>query len=138
MDASVHREQKAVSRAQRARGDIVVLCAEEEIRDVIHYWLSGQPDKVIVAADGREACKALKQGARWLITDRVLPPWPGLDSFITLRSEYPQLRIAFVESGNLHDGILARVTGASVVLPRPLTRQAVTQAVGNALTPPSV
>jgi len=82
-----------------------------------------------VAADGYHAAKELENGCRWLITDRVLPPWPGLDTFITLRSRHPDLRIAFVESGNVHDGILARVTGASVLLPRPLTRQAVNEAL---------
>lgn len=131
MDAKVSKKRIP----QDSRADIIVLCAEEEVRDVIAYWLSGQPVNVIVAADGHEAFKALKKGARWLITDRVLPPWPGLDSFITLRSDYPDLGIVFVESGNLNDGILARVTGASVLLPRPLTRQAVNRAISGALTP---
>ena len=109
-------------------GEIVILCADEEVRDVIAYWLSAKPGKAVVADDGYHAAKALQNGGRWLVTDRVLPPWPGLDTFLTLRDRHPQLRIAFVESGNIHDGILARVTGASLLLPRPLTRQAVCSA----------
>lgn len=118
--------------AQHAFGDIVVLCAEEAVRDVIAYWLSSHPGRAIVAADGYDAAKVLANGCRWLITDRVLPPWPGLDTFPTLRGRHPNLRIAFVESGNVHDGILARVTGANVLLPRPLTRQAMREALARA------
>jgi DNA-binding response OmpR family regulator len=111
------------------RADIVILCAEEAVRDVIAYWLSSQPAKAVVAEDGYHATKLIENGGRWLITDRVLPPWPGLDTFLNLRGCHEKLRIAFVESGNLHDGILARVTGASVLLPRPLSRQSVQAAL---------
>lgn len=122
------RNQRA---SRHNAGAIVVLCAEEEVRDVIAYWLSTEPANTLVAEDGYQAAKALDDGCRWLVTDRVLPPWPGLDTFLTLRSQHPDLRIAFVENDNVHDGILARVTGASVLLPRPLTRRAVSEALAN-------
>ncbi len=111
------------------KADIAILCAEEAVRDVIAYWLSSLPAKTVVAEDGYHATKLIENGCRWLITDRVLPPWPGLDTFLNLRGSHKNLRIAFVESGNLHDGILARVTGASVLLPRPLSRQSVQAAL---------
>ncbi len=117
--------------AHHNAGAIVVLCADEEVRDVIAYWLSSEPAKTLIAEDGYQAAKALNNGCRWLVTDRVLPPWPGLDTFLTLRSQHPDLRIAFVESGNVHDGILAKVTGASVLLPRPLTRRTISEALAN-------
>jgi DNA-binding NtrC family response regulator len=112
-------------------GAIVVLCAEEEVRDVIAYWLASAPARTLIAENGYQAAKALNDGCRWLVTDRVLPPWPGLDTFLTLRSQHPDLRIAFVENGNVHDGILAKVTGASVLLPRPLTRRAISEALAD-------
>ena len=71
----------------------------------------------------------LQNGCQWLVTDRVLPPWPGLDNFLSLRTTHPKLRIAFIENGNLDDRILARVTGASVLLPRPLSRKTVRDAL---------
>jgi len=129
MNASTTRTLNGPPAANHDAGDIVILCAEEEVRDVIAYWLSSQPGKTVVAEDGYAAAKILQNGCRWLVTDRVLPPWPGLDTFLTLRSRHPHLRIAYVENGNIHDGILARVTGASVLLPRPLTRQAVSAAL---------
>lgn len=131
MDATNTRDLNSAPGAKTGAGGIVILCAEEEIRDVIAYWLSSQPGKAVVAEDGYTAAKVL-DGCRWLVTDRVLPPWPGLDTFLTLRGRHPQLRIAYVENGNLHDGILARVTGASVLLRRPLTRQAVSEALAPA------
>jgi DNA-binding response OmpR family regulator len=112
-----------------ALGTILILCAEEEVRDVMAYWLGGSAAHTVVAEDGYHAAKVLENGCNWLVTDRVLPPWPGLDSLPSLRSRHSQLRIAFVESGNIHDGILARVTGAHVLLQRPLTRHGVTEAL---------
>lgn len=107
---------------------VVIVCAEQEVRDVLAYWLSLNRTEAIVAADGYAAAKALRAGCRWLITDRVLPPWPGLDQFLSLRSKYPTLRIIFIENSNVHDTILARVTGANVTLSRPLTRGALMEA----------
>jgi CheY-like chemotaxis protein len=125
MDMPSHRVIDDARRAEPTAGDVVVLCTEEEVRDVIGYWLSSLPARTVVAKDGYHAAKVMQGGCRLLITDRVLPPWPGLDTFLMLRARHPQLRIAFVESGNPHDDILARVTGASLVLKRPLTRQAI-------------
>lgn len=110
-------------------GEILILCADEEVRDVLTYWLTGSGARVVVAEDGYQATKHLQNGCRWFVTDRALPPWPGLDSVISLRSRYPKLGIAFVESDNIHDGILAKVSGANVLLQRPLTRQGVNEAL---------
>ncbi len=117
--------------ANHNAADIVILCADEEVRDLIAYWLSDDSEETLVAEDGYRAAKALQNGCRWLVTDRVLPPWPGLDTFLTLRSQHPDLRIAFIENGDIHAGILAKVTGASVLLPRPLSRRAVRAALAN-------
>ena len=108
----------------------MIVCAEEEVRDVVAHWLTMNGMNAVVAADGYQAAQALRRGSRWLVTDRVLPPWPGLDPFLDLRSRYPNLNIIFVEGSNIHDTILARVTGAGATLSRPLTRQAVLEAVG--------
>lgn len=122
--------RKSAARQEGSTGDVVVLCAEEEVRDAIAYWLAAQPARTFVADDGYHAARILNDGpCRWLVTDRVLPPWPGLGGFLDIRDDHPALRIAFVENGNMHDGILARVTGASALLKRPLTRQSVIDAL---------
>lgn len=109
---------------------VVILCAEEATRDAIAYWLSSAPTRAIIAADGYEASRALKDNpCHLLITDRVLPPWPGLETFMSMRLTYPRLQIAFLDDGSPDARSLARVTGAHVVLPKPLTRPAVLAAL---------
>src|SRR6266536_5941998 len=110
---------------------VLILCAEEALRDVVTYWFMSLPVRTIVAADGYEANRALKHMASGLIvTDRVLPPWPGLDTFRGIRFANPRLRIAFIDDGSPDAAILARLAGATVVLQRPLTRQKVVEALG--------
>jgi DNA-binding response OmpR family regulator len=121
--------------AKESSAEVVIVCAEEDVRDVVAHWLAMSGKKVLIAADGYEAAATLRQGCRWLITDRVLPPWPGLDQFLALRGRYPTLGIVFIENSNIHDTILARVTGANVTLSRPLTRRAVIEAFGIADAP---
>jgi DNA-binding response OmpR family regulator len=108
----------------------VVLCADEHVRDVVAHWLEGSASLVHVAGDGSDADRALRDPTvRLLVTDRLLPPWPGLSTFMQLRTANPGLRIAFVDSGSLDDRILARITGASDVLLQPLRRQDVVDAL---------
>ena len=114
--------------ARNAAGAIVILCAEEAERDVIAYWL-GAPGRAVVATDGYHAARLIDEGGHWLVTDRVLPPWPGLGTFLALRGRHPRLRIAFIENGDRDERILARVAGADVVLAKPLTRNAVNAAL---------
>jgi DNA-binding response OmpR family regulator len=110
---------------------VVILCAEEELRDVITYWFTSLSIGTYPTTDGYEANRVLKTTvAGLLVTDRVLPPWPGLDTFRQLRSANPRLRIAFVDDGSRNGVILARVTGATVVLTRPLSRRQVIEALG--------
>lgn len=110
-----------------------MLCAEEAVRDVIAYWLSSASSHVDVAKDGYDASRLLdRKPCALLVTDRVLPPWPGLATFMELSELHPQLKIAFVDDGTPDSQSLARVTGADVILPRPLTRRTVVAAMPRA------
>ncbi|MFD2181225.1 response regulator [Rhodoplanes azumiensis] len=114
-------------------GGIVILCTDEGTRDVLAFWFESAGHRVTVARDGHQASRALRDGrGRLLVTDRVLPPWPGLDTFLALRARDPGLGIAVVETGDLDERILARVTGATALLRKPLSRTAVL-----ALVPPA-
>jgi CheY-like chemotaxis protein len=114
-------------------GEVVILCGEEEIRDVLAYWFQSLPVPTFVADDGYHANRILNErNCRLLITDRVLPPWPGLDTIRALRDHNPQMRVAFVENGNIHDRILAGIVGATDYFPRPLSRQTVVNALTRA------
>jgi len=76
---------------------VVVLCAEEELRDVITYWFTSLSIHTVATTDGYHANRILKTTTvGLLVTDRILPPWPGLDTFRQLRAANPRLRVAFV------------------------------------------
>lgn len=110
---------------------VVVLCTEEELRDVITYWFTSLSIHTVATTDGYEANRILKTTTvGLLVTDRILPPWPGLDTFRQLQVANPRLRIAFVDDGSRAGVILARITGATVVLTRPLARRQVIEALG--------
>jgi len=114
-------------------GGVVILCAGEAVRASIAYWSGLIPVPSVVAEDGYHANRALRGGG-WalLVTDRVLPPWPGLDTFMQLRERHPRLRIAFVEGARRDDVSLARAFGATDIFARPLRRQSLIEAIAAA------
>ena len=75
---------------------VIVLSSEETLRDAVAYWFKTLSIPTIATADGYEANRALKDvGAGLLITDRLLPPWPGLGTFRELQAANPALRVAW-------------------------------------------
>jgi DNA-binding response OmpR family regulator len=110
----------------------VVLCVDEADRDVISYWLAQAEIDTAVAASGYDAESLITPGVtRLLITDRVLPPWPGLPTFRQLKIANSTLRVAVIEDGIPDNRIIANITGADVLLPRPLKRSAVLEAANS-------
>jgi DNA-binding response OmpR family regulator len=108
---------------------VLVLCADRTARDALAYWLRSSNVPTEVALTGYEASARLRAGAiRLLVTDRLLPPWPGLDSFVRLKRRLADLRIAFIDDGLPDTQVLARAAGADVILPRPLRRASVLRA----------
>lgn len=115
----------------QAPPSVVVLCAEQEVRDVIAYWFTSLSVPTFATTDGYVAGTALKvPEARLLVTDRVLPPWPGLGTFREIQSANTHVTVAFVDDGSRDGALLARLTGANVVLRRPLDRRQVVGALG--------
>jgi DNA-binding response OmpR family regulator len=114
---------------ETAAADVLILCADQTARDALAYWLRSSNVATEVAADGYEASERLRSGAvRLLVTDRLLPPWPGLDAFVRLKRRLANLRIAFIDDGVPDTQALARAAGADVILPRPLRRASVLRA----------
>jgi CheY-like chemotaxis protein len=109
--------------------DVLILCADQTARYALAYWLRSSNVATEVAVDGYEASEWLRSGAfRLLVTDRVLPPWPGLDAFVRLKQRLTNLRIAFIDDGMPDTQALARAAGADVILRRPLRRASVLRA----------
>ncbi|KAB2913250.1 MAG: response regulator [Hyphomicrobiaceae bacterium] len=120
---------RTIREPEDAPADVLILCADETARDALAYWLRSSNVATEVAADGYEASERLRSGAfRLLFTDRLLPPWPGLDAFVRLKQRLTNLRIAFIDDGVPDTQALARAAGADVILPRPLRRASVLRA----------
>jgi DNA-binding response OmpR family regulator len=101
---------------------VVVLCADKDVRDVVSRCCIWAGVQAFTTFDGYEANIVLKNyPIRLLIVDRFLPPWPGLDTLPQLRSANSRLRIAFVDDGGRDAAVLARVSGAHLVLSKPIS-----------------
>jgi DNA-binding NtrC family response regulator len=126
------RAEQRIQTQPKVGGEVIILCGEEEVRDVLAYWFMSLTP-TIVAEDGHRANRILQQrSCSLLITDRVLPPWPGLDTLRMLRDANPRLRIVFVDNGNIHDRALAGIVGATDYLARPLDRRAAVEVLQRA------
>ncbi|HRD76038.1 MAG TPA: hypothetical protein PK264_08865 [Hyphomicrobiaceae bacterium] len=67
-----------------------------------------------------------------LITDRLLPPWPGLDTIFGLKQSISGLTIAYLSDGAPDNRRLGLQAGADLILPNPLRRAHVLEAVAHA------
>lgn len=108
---------------------VVVLCADADQRETLAYWLGAAGTATGVALTGYDARAMLaRDKARLLVTDRVLPPWPGLDTIVSLKQAYPLLKVAFIDDGLPDTPALVRSAGVDIILPRPLRRATVLDA----------
>jgi DNA-binding response OmpR family regulator len=98
---------------------------------MLAYWLDLGGIPTGVALTGYDARAMLTRGAtRLLVTDRVLPPWPGLDTLVSLKQTFSGLKVAFIDDGLPDTRTLVRSAGADIILPRPLRRATVLDAFG--------
>ena len=117
--------------AHRRISDVVVLCSDQETREVVRFWLGDAGIPVELAANGPDAAALLaKKEHRGLIVDRFLPPWPGLDSIGALKRRHPALRVIVIGEGGSDTARLARTVGADILLERPLSRAGIMRALG--------
>jgi DNA-binding response OmpR family regulator len=123
--------QRKRSMLASSQPEVVMLCVEREPRETIAHWLSVLKIAMVAASDGYHANALLKvHPVRLLIVDRLLPPWPGLDTPRQLIEAKPDLRLAFIDDGSRNAAALARACGVHSMLNRPLTRNQVVAALG--------
>ena len=97
---------------------IIVLVANQDLRDTASYWSEALGFAVDAARNGTHAAKLLQEGPyQALVTDRFVPPWPGLESIPKLKRRYPGMRlIILLKRGPIGTASMLRVAGADAVI----------------------
>lgn len=100
-----------------------MLCTEDGVGEQVAYWLTSAGVPTSIARSGYEArTRVLAGTVRLLVTDRVLPPWPGLDTIVSLKRSIAALTVACLGDGVPDNHSLALSAGADIILPCPLRR----------------
>ena len=111
--------------------NVVVLCLDEHYPTTLAHWLRSAGVRVEIVESGRQAKQLLHTGERWvLVTDRVLPPWPGLSRLASLKRSHKLLRIVAIDRGDADSRYVALAAGADAVVSPPLRRNVAMRAIG--------
>ena len=111
--------------------EVVILCRNEEVREMVVYWIANSGVMASVAKDGHDAERILRNGCvRLLITDRMLPPWPGLGTFRDIKHRHQGLRVAVIEDSSREARVLGQRVGADMILETPLRHADVLSLMG--------
>jgi two-component system OmpR family response regulator len=116
-------------------GHVLVVDDEPEMRDLLRKVLEKEGYRVSVAADGREAARALL-GPRpdLVITDLLMPDVGGLDLLTEIRRTHPDLPVIIVTAfGDWHTYSRALELGAAAFISKPLKMAELVAAVHAAL-----
>ncbi|WP_321470042.1 response regulator [uncultured Paludibaculum sp.] len=131
----------SVIRAELGKGVRRVLIADDEdaVRLYIRRVLEEAGYAVREAADGRAAMRELEsEPVDVLITDLVMPDQEGIETIRLARKAFPDLRIIAISGAFFGQFLkMAELLGANAVLPKPLTRSAMLDAVRDVLGRPS-
>ncbi|HRK19112.1 MAG TPA: response regulator [Hyphomicrobiaceae bacterium] len=109
----------------------LVLCVDDDIGRALAHWLRDSGAEVDVPEDGKRAARMLrKERYNAIVTDRFLPPWPGLDTLPLLKRKHPNLRLIVVlNSAPAGMAAVLRLAGIDAVIEPPLRRAEVCSAV---------
>jgi DNA-binding NtrC family response regulator len=102
----------------------LVLCADDDLRSSVRYWLEDLGLGVDITSKGAQAAALLRESNyAALVTDRFLPPWPGLGGIPRLKRRHPNIRIVVILThGPVGAASLLRIAGADAVIELPICR----------------
>jgi DNA-binding NtrC family response regulator len=119
-----------LDRRQREKTQVVVLCLDERYSTTLAHWLRSVGIGVEIAKSGRHAKAILGAGGKCvLVTDRVLPPWPGLPRLASLKRSIEHLRVVAIDKGDADSRYVALAAGADAVVSPPLQRDEMMRAL---------
>jgi DNA-binding response OmpR family regulator len=109
---------------------VVILCLDAHHPTTLAHWLRSADIRVEIAASGWQVRQLLRSGGSCvLVTDRVIPPWPGLSRLSSLKTAYRHLRVATVDRGDADSRYVAWAAGADAVISPPLRRDIAMRAI---------
>jgi two-component system, chemotaxis family, chemotaxis protein CheY len=103
---------------------VLVIDDERDTRDTMRHILEHEGFEVLVAADGSEGIKLLRNAAvDVVVTDIFMPGKEGIETIYELRREFPGTRIIVMSGGGGAKGMdflsVARELGADKSLKKP-------------------
>jgi CheY-like chemotaxis protein len=115
---------------------ILVIDDNEPVRGFLRAVLEGQGHTVVEAGQGRSAVQRLRTSPVDLVlTDIYMPDCDGLEVIMTLRRDFPSVRIVAMSGGSGDRNLLvvARQLGAREILEKPINVEELVRTVTAAL-----
>jgi DNA-binding response OmpR family regulator len=121
-------------------GTVLVTEDEAELREIYRRLLTGAGYRVLLAANGRQACRQLAQEPIDLVlTDLLMPEMDGAELITWMRREGHRMPVLLISGANavFKTDFLAvvRELGATATMEKPVTGEQLLGAVKRLLTP---
>jgi CheY-like chemotaxis protein len=109
---------------------LLVIDDNPDFIDLINRYLDGQDWQVLGAGDGEAARQAIEQARPdTILLDVILPIEDGWDLLLSLKTGESTRSIPVLVCSALHEPGLVVALGGAAFLPKPLTRQALLEAL---------
>lgn len=107
---------------------ILVIDDDDQFRLMLRRVLEKEGYDVFEATNGKEGINAFRRlQTDLVITDIIMPEVEGVETIISLRKEFPGVKIAAISGGgrNAPDGylVMAKKLGAELVMEKPIDRK---------------
>ena len=117
---------------------ILVIDDDVQVQTTLQKILTREGYAVILAADGKQGLQHYQaQHIDLVITDLIMPEKDGIETIVALRRQVPDVKIIAISGGGRVDKkyhlTIAEQFGARKVLPKPIERQVLLQAVEDVL-----
>lgn len=113
---------------------ILLIDDEQMVRKIVRKMLERSSHEVTEAENGRLGLEQLKTGTFDLvITDIIMPEMEGVETLMTIRQQYPDIKVIAMSGGGRTGNIdflsTAEKLGASAILNKPFTLAALASAL---------
>jgi CheY-like chemotaxis protein len=107
---------------------VLVIDDDDQFRLMLRRFLEREGYDVFEASNGKEGISAFRRlQTDVVITDIIMPEVEGVETILSLRKEFPDVKIGAISGGgrNAPDGylVMAKKLGAEFVMEKPIDRQ---------------